>query len=193
MDDYGKTLYYTAVVEGLRQLNPGIHADMAGSLGLWHPRIGTHAGLYFEGHHISAIDRDAIPEYKIWSLVERDIEIPAEDVYKTPGARTIFREVLPGDPQYEIGLEMAKKYDGGYALEQDRFGDPQLRHYRGFVKGKVKGKVIKVGWRHTFEAVIHRNIAHLTRDAIGKKFGVDMHRFLVGLPPEQIHAALVEV
>jgi hypothetical protein len=56
---------------------------------------------------------------------------------------------------------------------------------------KVRGKVVQVGWRHTLERIIHRDLPGLTREAIGKKFGFDMLKFPVGAP-EELVAELVE-
>jgi hypothetical protein len=56
---------------------------------------------------------------------------------------------------------------------------------------KVRGRVVQLGWRHTFERIINANVPGATREAIGAKFKVDMLKFPVGAPDELI-AALVE-
>jgi len=56
---------------------------------------------------------------------------------------------------------------------------------------KVRGRVIMLGWRHTFERLINANIPGITRDSLMVKFGVDLLKFPCGAP-EEIRAELME-
>lgn len=187
--DYGHSLQYEAVVSGLRDLNAGIHADMGGALGMWHPHIEKMAGLYYEGRHITAIDRGSIPEFKVWSLVDGMQEIPPEHAARHENARLTRTEITPDAPDFFLGITKSADYSDGYAWEEamDGSGREALYRYRCHVPGKVRGKVIKVGWRHTFERVIRANVPNLTRQAIATKFGVDL-----SYVPTDMHAAFVE-
>lgn len=187
--DYGHTLHYAPVVAGLRELNPAIHADMAGALNLWHPKIEKFAGLYCDGRHISAIDRKEIPEFKVWELVDGWQEIDPTLAASREDARSTCIEILPDAPDFWVGLGFAKTYAHGYCIEpRQRDGVNVLKRYRCFVPGKVRGPVIKVGWRHTFENIIMRDLTNLTRQSIGRKFGVDLNYV-----PVDAYAAFIEV
>ena len=49
---------------------------------------------------------------------------------------------------------------------------------------KVRDRVFRLGWRYTFERLVMANVPGVTRESLGEKFGVDMHKYPVGAPDE---------
>ena len=185
--EYGKSFDTTYLQTGLRYLNSGLHFDMGAALNLWHPRMKNFQGVFYDGTHICTMDRGVSPEFKLWSVVTGAVEIPPEKVSTTPGAWVSWEVVDPSHPEYKVGLEKALKFDDGYALE-----DGKLKKYKGFALGKRRGPVVKVGWRHTFEAILQRNLANVTRSSLAYMFDVDMLKFPMGSPQEVAEALLEE-
>jgi hypothetical protein len=69
--------------------------------------------------------------------------------------------------------------------------DGAIIKYTPVAYRKVQGRVALVGWRHTFERIIFRDLPGLTRHAIAEKFGVDMLLY-AGVPKAELYAALIE-
>lgn len=197
--EYGHVLDYGTLTRGLRELNPDLHFDMGEALGGYcmtdlsavaKAIRGRHAGVYYKGRHVASMDRGEVPEFKIWSVREGTVEIPAAEVSMIEGAWTQWNEVAADSPEYEIGCEKARTFDDGYAMETGRDGKPMLKHYRGYRIEKSRGPIIKLGWRHTLERLLFEGIPGITRSALAEKFGVDMLKFPIGAP-EELHDALI--
>ena len=56
---------------------------------------------------------------------------------------------------------------------------------------KVRGRCLRVGWRHTFEGILRFGVPGVTRESLSAKFHVDMYKVPIG-PIEELVAALVE-
>ena len=199
--DYGRILDYGTVTAGLRSLNADLHFDMGeclpGSYVLtevpaWvKAQRKKYAGVFYRGRLVASMDRGEIPEYKIWTIETRTVEIPPEEVSQHELAWTQWNEIEPGCPEYDTGIEKALTFSDGYAMETSRAGQPMLKKYRGYTMARARGPIQKLGWRHTFERLLLENIPNVNRRTIGETFGVDMLKFPVGAP-EELRAALIE-
>lgn len=188
--EFGRMLFYGDVVRGLQELNRDMHFDMATALGGWHPKQDQFAGVFYLGQHVCSMDRDQIPEFKIWGVSERRVEIPVDQVYLHEFATVSWDEVLPSDPAYLDASVKANTFDDGYSWDKHKDGTPMLVKNRGYRTMKGRGPIIKLGWRHTFEGILRREIPGIGRLILGDKFGVDMLKFPVG-SPDEIYDALV--
>jgi len=188
--ELGRMLNYTDVVRGLQELNPDMHFDMATALGFWHPKQDQFAGVFHSGRHICSIDRGQIPEFKIWGVKEGVQEIPPETAITEEGAWVHWNEVLPDAPDYAEGVMKAARKEDGYCWDTNDKGERILKKHRGYRLAKVRGSILKLGWRHSFERILQRNIPGITRRALAEKFNVDLLKFPVGTP-EEIYDALI--
>jgi hypothetical protein len=187
MDQWGKSLHEGTIKKGLRELNSEIHFDMGTALNQWHPMQSTRQGVFYKGHHICSMDREMVPEYKVWTVDENVVpcslgEADQENVSVT----------------YKVLDENTEGYDDLYALARMRKDDSlqirrdgELVRLSAYRKTKTRGRCIRVGWRHTFEAMLQRDIPGVTRTSLATKFGVDMLRYPVGDAPDVV-AALME-
>jgi len=199
--DYGQVLDYGTVTRRLRELNPDIHFDMGEALGLYAMQNASpaaravrtrHAGVYYHGRHVASMDRGEIPEYKVWTVVEAAVEIPPVEAAQHEFAWTQWNEVFSDSPEYAAGCEKALTFSDGYAMETGKDGSPMLKKYRGYMMSKSRGKVLKLGWRHTFERLLFEGIPGVTRQSVAEKFGVDMMKFPIGAPEELADALIAE-
>lgn len=176
-----------AVIQrGLMELQPDLHFDAATKMGAWHPNQAMRQGVFYHGIHICAMDRGIVPEFKQWSVVRRLIPIGWEEA-DAEDASMQHRIIRPSDPDFLDAALACMNKTLGYQYRPDGC----IAVYTPMAYRKVRGKVVQVGWRHTFERLIHADIPRLTRMAIAAKFEVDMLKFPVGAPHEII-AELVE-
>jgi hypothetical protein len=192
--DLGQPISYETLTKGLKELCPGLHFDMAGALGMWHPLIGFRAGVFYEGAHVCSIDRGMVPEYKLWSMKEQLVPIPISEAAAS-GLPIQWAEILPEHELYLYGLELARSgKDDNWIWDAEK---ERLIRRQAFKLGQARDRVMKVGWRHTFEALLNarlkigRDLPGITRDSLAHKFGVDMGKFPQGAPQEVV-AALFE-
>jgi len=192
---YGQMIDFGVVQAGLGELNPEITLDA-------HVRrpsdyklllqggpndySGTRTGVYYTGNFICSIDRGLIPEFKLWEETMGVEEISMADIERYDNTRVAFAEILEGSEQYHAALSLAEKGDDNYGIFNGK-----VYRYQPFRETKVLGRVLRVGWRHTFEAIIRTKIPGVTRSSISEKFGVDMSKYPIG-PPEELKRLLFE-
>lgn len=143
------------------------------------------AALYHGERYICAIDRGDIPEIKVYGVEEGYTPIPMSDIEKYDDSKVSFMEILPESPVYDIALTKAQRHDDNYTVADNG----KVFLYEAMRWGKVRGAVQKLGWRHTFEAVLRQKIPGVTRSSLAKKFSVDMLKYPQGIP-EEVHDAL---
>ncbi len=182
----GKTLDSSVIEKGLMELCPDLRFDVATKRGAWHPKQATRQGIFWHETHICSMDRGLVPEFKQWSVVNKLVEVGWEQADKDDVS--LQTRVIPAaDPAYlDAALKLMAK-ENGYEMRPDG----AIIKYTPVAMRKMQGLIILVGWRHTFERLINRNLPGLTRSAIAQKFGVDMLKFPIGAPHE-LHAALIE-
>ena len=185
--DLGKPLHESTIKAGLRELNPGMHFDLAAAIDQWHPYIHTRQGVYYQGRHICSMDRGMIPEFKAWGVDER--EVPCQWADADMADASIRWQIVPtSDPEYMDKWLLASKGLTNQYMVRD---DGRLMLLTPYKLVTVRGKVWRLGWRHTFAAILFRQIPGITHASLGAKFGIDAMAFPNGAP-EEIHAALFE-
>ena len=185
--DLGTPLHETVVKRGLIELNPDIHFDLAAAIGQIHPMILGRQGVYLYGRHICSMDRGMIPEYKVWTETRRRVVGQWADANK-PGASVIFRVIHEGEYEYKDKREIARRgSDPSLSLRDDG----AVVEYTPYIEVRGKGRVHRLGWRHTFEALLRRQVRGVTRMSLAARFGVDMLKYPMG-PPDEVAAALLE-
>lgn len=198
--ELGHALDSAVIQSGLKELNKDFAFDVVVNRpGDWENvvQFRDHAALeavrknrlpvLIGDRYICGLDRGIVPEFKQWTVKQQIMEVPWADADKDD----VSIQWVTVPPHYE-GYEdlyriAAKRLDPSYSIMPG--GMLVRRRCMGYVK--VRGSIVSLGWRHTFERIIHENIPGATRQAIGQKFGVDMNKFPVGAPEELI-AALVE-
>jgi hypothetical protein len=191
--EFGKTLDSTLIETGLRDLCPGIHFDLAGCIGQVHPYVTTRQGVYFMGRHIVGMDRGPVPEFKIWNQIE--VVGPGEwwqaDL---DNASIAYETVHPGMQGYEdLKIKAERGNDPALMAIKDPLSG-RTKHVRKMqvkIRRKVRGRCMKLGWRHTFEALLRNELPGITRESLAAKFNVDMLLFPVG-SPDELAAVLLE-
>ena len=183
--DYGDCLDSVTVEAGLSDLCPGIHFDMGGKLNLDHPYIESRQGVFYQGRHICSMDRGMIPEFKVWTVKDDwiDCSIGEADM---EGVKCLWYVVPTGTPGYREMYEDARR---GLFDEMYIRNDGALIRLTAKKMAKVKGRVLTIGWRTTFEALVRAGVPGITRESLGAKFGVNMHKYPVG-SPEEVHETL---
>ena len=195
----GRKLDYVKVEQGLRELDPRFHFDMLTKHGFEHPYQRIRAGVWHDSKHISSIDRGVdksgtyvgIPEFKQWESIWGWAEILPSEQHLYDMVSMPYLEVLPSDEDYEEARRRGLKNDWPYTIVQHQ-GEPDkvARHIHCKAWKEKLGRVMYVGWRHTFENILLK-LPHISRSALGAQFGVDMFKYPVG-PPEEVMACLVE-
>ena len=182
----GKTIDSSVIEKGLLEINGDLRFDVATRQGAWHPSQKVRQGVFWHETHIASMDRGIVPEFKQWSVVERVVEVDWSQADKDDVS--IQTEVVPTtSEEYVNALLHIMAKDVGWEFRPDG----AIVKLTPVAKRKMQGRIIWLGWRHTFERIINRNLPGLTRSAIATKFGVDLMKFPVGAPHE-LHAALVE-
>jgi hypothetical protein len=187
-DDYGQSLDSETIKVGLCELNSGIHFDLGPKHNKWHPYEETRQGVYHNGRHICSMDRGVVPEFKVWKVVETVATVPLSEADKDDATVT-YSVIPPSTPGYEDLWQDAQAgrmgHDGIAVLDDGRL--VQLRCTRPV---KQRGRVIRVGWRHTFERLLLAQIPNITRESLAAKFRVDMWKYPVGGPAETVAAVM---
>ena len=199
----GRYLDSQTIQTGLRELNKDIAFDVAvnrpndwASVLQAPPKaLATiqkdRLPVMYANKYIVALDRGMVPEFKQFGVVEQVVEIPwseADSESESVMAGIAYMQVAPHEEGY---LDLMLEAMSGKRLDLTILpgGIVCRRVCRGICK--VRGRVLRVGWRHTFERLIHEDIFGVSRKSIGEKFNVDMLKYPMGTPDELI-AALVE-
>lgn len=191
MANFGRTIDSSVIQQGLRELNPGIHFDMGAKLGLEHPYQAIRQGVFYEGRHLCSMDRGLVPEYKQWQCAETWAPCGLSDWDKDDSVKLSWEVVSPMTPGYiDLCNEVLKGKHESYSIRNDG----QLLHLSAKKRQIVIGRVVWVGWRHTFEKILQNDIPGVTRSSIAAKFGVDMLKYPIGSngTPEEMLASLHE-
>jgi len=70
LPDFGKSIHEIELKRVLQELNPGIHFDMGGNLNLHHPKIEKWQGIFYNGQHLSSMQRGTVPEFNVYKQIE---------------------------------------------------------------------------------------------------------------------------
>ena len=185
--DWGKTLDSFTVEKGLRELNADMHFDLAAAIGQVHPYINQRQGVYYKGRHLCSMDRGTIPEFKVWTMKEADDNVQWADADKED-SKIKYEVIHPASPAYaDLYAEARKGRRDDLAIHDNG----QLVRRWVAAPRMVRDRVVRVGWRHTFERIIMAQIPNVTREAIAAKFNVNMWMIPTG-GPEETWAMLME-
>lgn len=182
--EFGHSLDSVILERGLRELCPGIHFDLAVATNQWHPYIEERQGVYYMGKHITGMDRGSVPEFKIWNteVVVRPGEWHEADKEE---ASIHFAEVP--NPDQDLRERAERGNDPEYGISAK--GNVIKRTV--MISQKVRGRCIRLGWRHTLWNLMQANLPGITAQSLAAKFGIDMTLFPVG-GPDEITAAIHE-
>jgi len=183
---FGKTIDSAVIEVGLKELNPDFNFDVATKRGSWHPRQATRQGVFLNERHICSLDRGPVPEFKQWSIITKLLEVGWEEADKEDVTMR-FDVIKPSQPEFLDAALHVMNRDHGYEYRPDG----SICKYTPVAYRKKRGRIILVGWRHTFGRIILANISGCTPDTIGAKFKVDMWQFPMGSPQEN-YETLVE-
>jgi len=190
-------LRFETIEKGLKELNNDISLDVPVRRSLdWSymfvPAPGAvatnrkgRAAVYHGERYVCALDRGDVPEVKVYGVEDGFIPIQMSEIHRYDDSKVSYMEILPESPYYHAALSMAQRGDDNFTIAKGG----KVFLYEAQRWGKVRGGVQKLGWRHTFEALLRRKIPGITRDSLAKKFNVDMLRYPCG-QPEEVHAAL---
>jgi len=199
----GRALDCQVIQTGLRELNKDIAFDVAVNRpSEWENVLQAPPGaleairnnrlpVMFQNKYVVAMDRGMVPEFKQFGIVEQLVEIPwseADSTSESVMAGIAYMQVAPHEEGY---LDLMVEAMSGKRLDLSILpgGIVCRRVCRGIKK--VRGRVIRLGWRHTFERLVYEDISGVNRKTIGDKFGIDMLKYPMGTP-EELVAALVE-
>jgi len=194
----GVTLDSAIVCRSLQELNRDINFDVAQRLEEWDyamvsPKAlrakmdATRMPVLHLGRYICAMDRGPIPEFKQWSVVERVVEVPWSEADKEESSIT-YQTIPPTAENYrDLYIEAAL----GKRLDLQLLPDGKLVRTVCTAVRKTRGKIVRLGWRHTFNRLIAAEIHGVTRGSVSAKFGVDLMKYPLGAP-EELFAELVE-
>lgn len=183
---FGRTIEAAVIERGLRELCPEIHCDPTTKLGAWHPYQLTRQGVFWHGQHVCSMDRGLVPEFKQWTVITRMVPVGWEEADKDDVSMQSQVITAASDEFPEAALHIMNR-TVGYEMRPDG----AIIRFTPVARRRVQGRVALLGWRHTFERVINRNLPGLTRAAIAAKFGVDMLLY-AGVPKHELYAALIE-
>src|SRR5207249_2282974 len=141
----------------------------------WHPGIETRMGIYYLTRNVSVMDRGMVPEYKQYAVTE--VRVPCEWSEADKAEASIRYEAIPRDaPDYQDLWEAAERgSDPSLMLRNGR----TLVRCQPMLTKKVRGQVVRVGWRHTFEKFVAAGIPGITRATLSARFGIDMWKYPV--------------
>lgn len=201
--DLGKALHADTIQKGLKELNPDISFDVqVNRPSEWTSIVQFSDSRYHEAlvknrmpvmykdTYICAMDRGIVPEIKQWSVDrDRSTMIPVSwNEADRDDVSLVFRVVYPGDPEH---LELQARAMRPDSLAYQLRYDGAVVEWTPMRPAPVRGKCLKVGWRHTFWRLMMANIPGITAQTLNAKFNVDMNKYPTG-PPEELAAALWE-
>jgi hypothetical protein len=181
----GRSLDAADVQRGLRELNPDIHFDLPNNLASASYLIDTpdrekldklRCGIYYHGLYVTVMDRPICPEFKVWELEDGLEEIPVSMADKYDDVVTTYLEILPSDPIYHACLLKAQQKHDKFTIDKNG----RVFAWSYTIPVKQRGRILNVGWRHTFENLIAAQIPGITRKALEKRFNVDLTLVPVG-------------
>jgi hypothetical protein len=188
--ELGYQISASTIQAGLRELNPDISFDAPlnrpgdyefilkpqGLKSIEEQRT-EQGGVYYKGNHVAPLDRGIVPEYRIWSSKDGVEEVSMMDVLKYDDSKIAYMEIPPTHADYNHALTMAERGDDNWTIANGK-----VYRYQAFRYTKVPDRILRAGWRYTFEALVGRRIPGITRKSLALKFGIDM-------TPQQIRDA----
>lgn len=198
IEQFGQTLESEDIQRGLKELNPDFAFDVAVN----RPSDWGHVlqfpdkrvldqlrqmrlPVMHKDRYICGLDRGTVPEMKQWAIKRVIVEVPWSEADRDD-VSIQYRQIKPWQEGYADLYELARKgLDPSYSIMPGGV----LVQQRCMGYANVPGRVIMLGWRHTFERLIASDINNVTRRSIADKFHVDMCKIPTG---QDAAAALLE-
>ena len=183
----GNSIDYNDLKKKLLELQPNLVFDEGSGRCVYMFAEGKmRAGLYYNKDYISAVERGAIPELSLYDKWEDQV-IPAspQEVLAEPdGTKAWFEEIWvtrEKDPQnfmvldQWLGIEPIRilKYPKTEVMVQRENGCCIVIS-NGFRKVSLPSHVLRIGWREVLERLLDARIPNITKNALEKKFNVDL-------------------
>jgi hypothetical protein len=128
------------------------------------------------------MDRGMVPEFKVWSVVDQVVPVSIHES-ASDDVSIQWSEIPPDTTGYEdMMVEAMSGKSDTLVLRKDG----KLVRVLALKPMKVRGRVMQVGWRHTFERLILAKIPNITRESLALKFSVDMWKWPNGTPEETL-------
>jgi len=197
----GKSIAYTAMKQGLQELNRSITFDDGCGQVIYMSVEGRmRAGIYFNNKYLSAVERATMSEFTIFDGSDR-FEVPcSRDEFLTSDKNDlnyftqelfVYKDTRPMDHfilDQWIGLSGSKTLKNGKGGETllIRVPTDMVAHDGATVPAgsiivstpmkivTLPCQVLHIGWREVFERLLQANIPRITKESLSKKFGVDM-------------------
>ncbi len=175
----GDTLSSVAMERGLRELCPDLHFDMPNKLEdaqfvastAGFDRINANRqGIYWNGRYLCGMDRGVVTEFKLWEEEEGIEEISPIEAGMYIDECCTYIQILSSDSFYHEALTKAQSKDDNFTID----ADGKVFKWTYFRGAKTRGRVVRVGWRHTLENLARSGVPGLTRRALEQKFNVDL-------------------
>jgi hypothetical protein len=175
----GATLSSVEIEKGLRELCPDIHFDMPNNLeeaafvaqtARFDAINANRQGVYWNGRYLTGMDRGLVTEFKVWEEEDGIEEIPPGHEHLYDDGCCTYIEILPIDSFYSEALSKAQAKDDNFTLGPAG----QVYKWAYFRFTRVRGRIIRMGWRHTFENLATAGVPGITRRTLAKKFNVDL-------------------
>jgi hypothetical protein len=169
--DFGRFIPEAKLKAALTGLNPGFHFDVGGNLEMPHPQMNKRQGVYFHGRHLCSMDRDNIPEYKVWMLEPGVEDVSWGDIDRYDDCKVTYMQILPTDAEYlDAYLAFESKRDG-YHMDVNG----KLFHYRACRPSMTPSYIEYVGWRHTLHRILSHNLPGVNKGTLCQALGLDVH------------------
>lgn len=175
----GDTMSSVAIQKGLLELNPDIHFDMPNKLGEagfvfssqgFETINANRQGIYWNGRYITGMDRGIITEFKLWEEEDGVEEIRGTDHLLHDNVFCTYVEILPTDQFYNEAVLKAQREDDNFTIREDG----KVFKWSHFKFMKVRGRIIRVGWRHTLTNLASAGIPGVDKRALEIKFNIDL-------------------
>jgi hypothetical protein len=185
----GKSIDYPTMKKGLQELNRSIVFDDGCGQVIYMMNEGRmRAGIYFHNRYLSAVERTLMPEFSVYDGYD-NFEVPCtrDEFFVSPkdDLTHYVQEIVVDektDPMRHMILSSFIGLDGSKTLKNGRGGETiVVRFPNGDIVistpmkiVRLPSQVIQIGWREVFERLLQANIPGVSKESLGKKFGVDM-------------------
>jgi hypothetical protein len=162
----------------LVEMNPGISFDAAENRPSEYQYVlqgadnmqDKRGGIFYNGRFVCAMDRGVIPEKEIWEMTDGFEEIPMSMIDQVEESRVVYVEVMKTDPNYNQALLKAQRKDDNFQLDDDG----KVFKYKAVREGRVRDKILTIGWRNTLTDLAFAGIPGVTVTTINEKFDVSL-------------------
>ena len=138
---------------------PGLHFDLGGRQGVWHPDQEKVQAVRYYYRHICSCDRGEMPQWPEWTLAEGLASVPLDEALKHEEM-----PILDIDPLEETGLlsDASRLYE----------------HQKALVWRSQVDDIKRIGWAELFYRLLKANLPNLTPEWFAVTFRVPMDWYM---------------